>query len=178
MLRRNPPIPQIQVCPSADPCWLSKVRTQQHQSQCFSSWKFYFGTTTVHNEPPFILIAITCSSYWFDPVTQTVDRCVSFSHLHLKSQDPAASRTLLGCQSRLRTVERMGFLMCLLTHLKQNQTKIRHKIYMNIFYLIPTNPQSTPQKDLSLSMTKHISFGKNFMSKFFTVSWAICELYG
>lgn len=40
-----------------------------------------------------------------------------FSHLHLKSQDPAASRTLLGCQSRLRTVERMGFLMCLLTHL-------------------------------------------------------------
>lgn len=39
-------------------------------------------------------------------------------YLHLKSQEPAASRTLLGCQSRLRMVERIGFLMCLLTHLK------------------------------------------------------------
>lgn len=38
-------------------------------------------------------------------------------HLHLKSQEPAARRTLLGCQSRLSTVERMGFLMCLQTHL-------------------------------------------------------------
>lgn len=39
------------------------------------------------------------------------------AHLHLKSQEPAARSTLLGCQSRLRTVERMGFLMCLHTHL-------------------------------------------------------------
>lgn len=38
--------------------------------------------------------------------------------LHLKSQEPAASSTLLGCQSRLSTVERMGFLMCLQTHLQ------------------------------------------------------------
>jgi hypothetical protein len=38
-------------------------------------------------------------------------------HLHLKSQEPAARSTLLGCQSRLRTVERIGFLMCLHTHL-------------------------------------------------------------
>ena len=35
----------------------------------------------------------------------------------MKSQEPAARSTLLGCQSRLRTVERMGFLMCLHTHL-------------------------------------------------------------
>lgn len=40
------------------------------------------------------------------------------SHRHLKSQEPAASSTLLGCQSRLSTVERMGFLMCLHTHLQ------------------------------------------------------------
>lgn len=39
-------------------------------------------------------------------------------NLHLKSHDPAASRTLLGCQSRLRMVERIGFLMCLHTHLR------------------------------------------------------------
>lgn len=39
-------------------------------------------------------------------------------YLHLKSQHPAASRTLLGCQSRLRMVERIGFLMCLHTHLE------------------------------------------------------------
>lgn len=39
-------------------------------------------------------------------------------HRHLKSQEPAARRTLLGCQSRLSTVERMGFLMCLQTHLR------------------------------------------------------------
>lgn len=39
-------------------------------------------------------------------------------YLHLKSQEPAASSTLLGCQSRLSTVERMGFLMCLQTHLE------------------------------------------------------------
>ena len=38
-------------------------------------------------------------------------------HRHLKSQEPAARSTLLGCQSRLRMVERMGFLMCLQTHL-------------------------------------------------------------
>lgn len=38
--------------------------------------------------------------------------------LHLKSQDPAASRALLGCQSKLRIVERIGFLMCLHTHLQ------------------------------------------------------------
>lgn len=31
---------------------------------------------------------------------------------------------------------------------------------MDTFYLIPRNPWSTPQKDLSLSTTKHISFGK------------------
>lgn len=37
----------------------------------------------------------------------------------MKSQDPAASRILLGCQSRLRMVERIGFLMCLLTHLRR-----------------------------------------------------------
>lgn len=43
---------------------------------------------------------------------------VSDIYLHLKSQDPAASRMLLGCQSRLRMVERTGFLMCLLTHLR------------------------------------------------------------
>ena len=46
-----------------------------------------------------------------------------YIHLHLKSQDPAASRILLGCQSRLRMVERIGFLMCLLTHL----THLREK---------------------------------------------------
>ena len=34
----------------------------------------------------------------------------------LKSEEPAAIRTLLGCQSTDRTVERIGFLMCLLTH--------------------------------------------------------------
>ena len=37
--------------------------------------------------------------------------------LQWKSAEPAASRTLLGCQSRLSTVERMDFLMCLLSHL-------------------------------------------------------------
>lgn len=51
-------------------------------------------------------------------------KCVcqfSCSHLHLKSHDPAASKTLLGCQSKLRTVERIGFLMCLLTHLQKEK---------------------------------------------------------
>lgn len=43
---------------------------------------------------------------------------VSDTCLHLKSQDPAANKMLLGCQSRLRMVERIGFLMCLLTHLR------------------------------------------------------------
>lgn len=45
------------------------------------------------------------------------------SHLHLKSHDPAASKTLLGCQSKLRTVERIGFLMCLLTHLQKEKIR-------------------------------------------------------
>lgn len=43
------------------------------------------------------------------------------SYLHLKSQAPAASSTLLGCQSRLSTVERMDFLMCLQTHLREDK---------------------------------------------------------
>lgn len=43
---------------------------------------------------------------------------IQVSYLHLKSHDPAARSTLFGCQSRLRTVERIGFLMCLLTHLE------------------------------------------------------------
>lgn len=108
---------------AAVPSWQPKVRTQQHQSQHSQARYLSLVPTIVHKEPSFILIASangrpTCSTYSFDPVTQTVDRYFSFSHLHLKSQDPAASRTLLGCQSRLRTVERMGFLMCLLTHLK------------------------------------------------------------
>lgn len=45
-------------------------------------------------------------------------RHTSVFYLHLKSHDPAARSTLFGCQSRLRTVERIGFLICLLTHLK------------------------------------------------------------
>lgn len=44
------------------------------------------------------------------------------SYLHLKSHDPAARSTLFGCQSRLRTVERIGFLICLLTHLEHART--------------------------------------------------------
>lgn len=40
--------------------------------------------------------------------------------LHLKSQEPTGRSTLLGCQSRLRTVERMGFLICLHTHLSSS----------------------------------------------------------
>lgn len=43
------------------------------------------------------------------------------SHLQWRSADPAASRTLLGCQSRLRTVERTDFLMCLLSHLQGSE---------------------------------------------------------
>lgn len=39
------------------------------------------------------------------------------TNLQWRSADPAANRMLLGCQSRLRTVELMGFLMCLLSHL-------------------------------------------------------------
>lgn len=46
-----------------------------------------------------------------------------FPHRHLKSQEPAASSTLLGCQSRLSTVERMGFLMCLHTHLQGEECR-------------------------------------------------------
>lgn len=34
----------------------------------------------------------------------------------LKSVDPAASKMLFGCQSKVVIVERIGFLMCLLTH--------------------------------------------------------------
>lgn len=45
----------------------------------------------------------------------------TYPHLHLKSHEPAASKTLLGCQSKLRTVERIGFLMCLLTHLRKEK---------------------------------------------------------
>ena len=37
-------------------------------------------------------------------------------YLALKSVEPAATRMLLGCQSRQVMVERIGFLMCLLTH--------------------------------------------------------------
>jgi len=37
----------------------------------------------------------------------------------LKSDEPAANKTLFGCQDNDRTVERMGFLMCLLTHLME-----------------------------------------------------------
>lgn len=44
-------------------------------------------------------------------------------NLHLKSHDPAAKRTLLGCQSKQRMVERMGFLMCLHTHLQEQETE-------------------------------------------------------
>lgn len=46
-------------------------------------------------------------------------------YLLLKSHDPAARSTLFGCQSRLRTVERIGFLICLLTHLKEKWNTIR-----------------------------------------------------
>lgn len=65
----------------------------------------------------------TCTAkpkvYGFLPICKP--KYVKF-YLHLKSHDPAARSTLFGCQSKLRTVERMGFLMCLLTHL--NTTRI------------------------------------------------------
>ena len=35
----------------------------------------------------------------------------------LKSEEPAAMSILFGCQSNDSTVDRMGFLICLLTHL-------------------------------------------------------------
>lgn len=54
--------------------------------------------------------------------TLVLFRSQHWSHLQWRSADPAARRMLLGCQSRLRTVERMGFLMCLLSHLTVNTT--------------------------------------------------------
>lgn len=41
------------------------------------------------------------------------------SYLQWRSADPAAKRMLFGCQSRLSTVDRMAFLMCLLNHLRR-----------------------------------------------------------
>lgn len=69
-------------------------------------------------------------------------------HLHLKSHEPAASKTLLGCQSKLRTVERIGFLMCLLTHLRKRKTSLQTK-NGNIF-------QATPIKSLQIKTKLHI----------------------
>lgn len=54
---------------------------------------------------------------WGSPCLRPPSHPPPAPHLHLKSQEPAARRTLFGCQSRLSTVERMGFLMCLQTHL-------------------------------------------------------------
>ena len=59
----------------------------------------------------------------------------------MKSQDPTASKMLLGCRSKLRTVERVGFLMCLLTHQSfsdsKYQTKMSHALLpmANLFSL-------------------------------------------
>ena len=50
----------------------------------------------------------------------------------MKSHDPAARSTLFGCQSRLRTVERIGFLMCLLTHLEDKKISSKHLSKTNI----------------------------------------------
>lgn len=41
-----------------------------------------------------------------------------------ESVPPAARRTLLGCQSTLRMVLRMGFLRCLLTHQSPSSSKL------------------------------------------------------
>lgn len=66
---------------------------------------------------------------------------VGRKHSSLKSQDPTASKTLLGCQSKLRTVERVGFLTCLLTYQSfsdsKYQTKMSHALLpmANLFSL-------------------------------------------
>lgn len=89
----------------------------------------------------------------------------AMSYLHLKSHDPAARSTLFGCQSKLRTVERMGFLMCLLTHLNttrfiawktfdhRQQSTIIHSNSPVIFRLEVANryePRSAPHCELVL----------------------------
>ena len=48
--------------------------------------------------------------------------------LTLKSVEPHAKRTLLGCQSREVTVDFSGFLMCLATHLKEKVRRTRYQI--------------------------------------------------
>ena len=46
----------------------------------------------------------------------------------LESEPPAARRTLLGCQSRLKIVDRIGFLRCFDTHQSPSSSKLHTAI--------------------------------------------------
>lgn len=79
---------------------------------------------TIH--PPASALALhTAGAFllWEGYNTIILKTVLIHKYLHLKSLDPAARRTLLGCQSRLRMVERIGFLMCLHTHLMDKKTQ-------------------------------------------------------
>lgn len=110
----------------------------------FSSTSLMYAENTLRNEHTNM---IQTANKRFISMLRDIDSVTKLqytkSHLHLKSHDPAARSTLFGCQSKLRTVERMGFLMCLLTHLKKFKIIIRpvkqNNQWSSIYQLWPTN---------------------------------------
>lgn len=110
----------------------------------FSSTSLMYAENTLRNEHTNM---IQTANKRFISMLRDIDSVTKLqytkSHLHLKSHDPAARSTLFGCQSKLRTVERMGFLMCLLTHLKKQKNLIRpvrqNNQWSPIYQLWPTN---------------------------------------
>lgn len=100
-----------------------KFLTFSIQSRQFKTGNFYLKLLPL----PLDHSPITAPKGIFFP--QFVDSgldSISFMYVEktriLKSEEPAQSSTLFGCQSRESTVERIGFLMCLLTHLKMKNT--------------------------------------------------------
>ena len=87
--------------------------------------------------------AISCPMGIFFPHGVSLGRSsMSFMNpentLTLKSVDPHAKRTLLGCQSKDVTVDFRGFLMCFATHLGNKTVPYSGK-QGNIYQSIPVS---------------------------------------
>lgn len=84
---------------------------------------FYNQLLTICPPVPALSLHTAGAFFLWQGPTIIIKTDLIHKYLHLKSEDPAARRTLLGCQSRLRMVERIGFLMCLHTHLTDKKPK-------------------------------------------------------
>lgn len=111
---------------------------------------FYNQLLTICPPVPALSLHTAGAFFLWQGPTIIIKTDLIHKYLHLKSEDPAARRTLLGCQSRLRMVERIGFLMCLHTHLTDKKPKT------NGFPIkVKTSSLCTLETDIWLTLTSH-----------------------